>query len=235
MDRDERDEFIGKLQRWKYEGCSILLVGDALDLLRQTSELLLGDENSDRYRILVRTDAGWQSIYDRLPETSTSNARNQTKILDYDSLPRSATTDAPTDQEKIPEVPVYGGLDRLYDEITETMEEFEFQNDELPASALRLSVDTLRPLLEEYDHEAVRRWIHHTDNATKSYQGIAHYLLPKPYGSKTVQRLQGQFEAVIEVRPYDDEGAERKERWHVPDCDITTPWRVMDDETRGMM
>jgi hypothetical protein len=235
MERDERDEFIGKLERWKYEGCSILVVGDALDLLRQTSELLLGEEGNDRYRIFVRTDAGAESVYDRLPEASASNTRNRTKILDYDSIPRSATTELATEQDRIPEVPVYGGLDRVYDEITETMAEFEFQNDRLPANALRLSVDTLRPFLEEYDHEEVRRWIHHIDNATKSYQGIAHYLLPKPYTSETVQRLQGQFEAIIEVRPYNDEGAERKERWHIPNQDITTPWRVMDDETRGMM
>lgn len=235
MDRDERDEFIGKLKRWKYEGCSILVVGDALDLLRQTSELLLGEEGNDRYRILVRTDAEPRSVYDRLPEASVSNVRNQTKILDYDSIPRSATADVRAEQERIPEVPVCGGLDDLYDEITETMEEFEFQNDGLPANALRLSVDTLRPFLEEYDHDEARRWIHHIGNATKSYRGIAHYLLPKPYTSETVQRLQGQFEAVIEVRPYDDEGGERKERWHVPDQDITTPWRAMDGETRGMM
>lgn len=235
MDRDERDEFIGKLKRWKYEGCSILVVGDALDLLRGTSELLLGESGNDRYRIFVRTDAELGSVYDRLPAASGSALRNQTKILDYDSVPRSAVTATTTEQARIPEVPVSGGLDRLYDEITETMAEFEFRNDGLPASALRLSFDTLRPVLAEHDLEEVRRWLHHVDSATKSYGGITHYLLPKPYTSETVRQLQGQFEAVIEVEPYDDEGARRKERWHVPNADITTPWRAMDGERRGMM
>jgi len=235
MDGDERDEFIGKLKRWKYEGCSILVVGEALDLLRGTSELLLGEATNDRHRIFVRTDAQPGSIYDRLPATG-SDPRDQTRILDYDSVPRSAAATAPTtEHERIPETPVGGGLDRLYDEITETMAEFESRNDGLPPSGLRLSIDTLCPLLAANDREEVRRWIHHVEDATKSYQGIAHYLLPKPYPSETVQRLQGQFEAVIEVEPYDDEGAKRKERWHVPDADISTPWRVMVGERRDMM
>jgi hypothetical protein len=234
MDRDERDEFIGKLKRWKYEGCSILVVGEALDLLRGTSELLLGEPDNDRYRVFVRTDAEPGSVYDRL--SSGTDPSGQTKILDYDSVPRSAAAaTTTTEREHIPEVPVSGGLDRLYDEITETMAEFDSRSGGLSASELRLSVDTLRPLLAAYDSEEVRRWIHHVDGATKSYQGIAHYLLPKPYTSETVQRLRGQFEAVIEVQPYDDEGAKRKERWHVPGGDITTPWRAMDGERRGMM
>lgn len=237
MDRDERDEFIGKLKRWKYEGCSILVVGGALDLLRETSDLLLGESGNDRYRLVVRTDATPGSVRDRLP-AAEAGASDRTRIFDFGSVPRSATASAATattEHERIPEVPVRGDLDRLYEELTETMAAFEAHNDGLPPSGLRLSLDTLRPLLAEYDREAVGHWLHHVNSATKSYGGIAHYLLPKPYTSEAVRDLQGQFEAVIEVEPYDDEGAERKERWHVPDADITTPWRAMDGDRSGMM
>lgn len=235
MDRDEREEFMSKLDRWKSEGCSILVVGEALDLLRQTSKLLLGGPDRSRYRAFVVTDAESSSVHERLPDRPQASMRTQTKIIDYESIPRSATTETPTELASIPKMPVYGGIDRLYDEITETAESFEFQNDQLPPGAFRLSFDTLRPLLAEYDCETVERWLMHTGNLTKRYRGMGHYLLPQPYSSETVQQLQDTFEAVIQVRASSGTDAKRKERWHVPDADITTPWRLVDDDSERLM
>lgn len=235
MTPEERDEFVDNLERWKREGCSVLVVGEALDLLRQTSERLLGEDDLERYRIFALTDAEVDSVYERVRTDAPSALARQTRILDYESIPRSATTDVGAGTNRIPEVPVYGGLERLYDELTETMAEFESRSEGLPSGALRVSVDTLRPLLKRYDRDAVCRWMRHVDSATKSHHGIGHYLLPKPYASETVRRLRESVEIVIEVGPYDDEEAARKERWHVPDEGLTTPWRVVDDETRGVM
>lgn len=236
MNDAERDEFVGKLKRWKSEGCSILVVGEALDLLRETSQLLLGAEDRRRYRLFVLTDTSPETAASRLPDASASNLERRTKIIDYDSMPRSeAAGTASAAPSPIPVVPVHGGLDRLYDEATETMEQFDFQADPLDSGSLRVSIDTVDDLLVEHDRDEVRRWLHHLGNATKSYHGMAHALLAKPYDSETVQALATDFDAVIEVRPYDEDGSTRKERWHVPGHDLTTPWRAMDDEPRGMM
>lgn len=235
MDRDERDEFIGKLKRWKCEGCSILVVGEMLDLLRGTSELLLGDDDRNRYRLFVLTDAESASVYDRLSDTSASHFEDRTKILDQGPAPRSVATATTSTTKRVPHVPVVGGLDQLYDEITETFEEFRKRDDRFPAAALRLSVDTLGPLLERYEREDLGCWLSHVGDATKSYHGIGHCLLPKPYDSEAVQQLQRHFDAVIEVEPSEADGATRKERWHVPRQDMTTPWRVIDGDESGMM
>lgn len=236
MNDAERDEFVGKLKRWKSEGCSILVVGEALDLLRETGELLLGAEDRPRYRLFVFTDTNPETAASRLPTASDSNLERRTKIIDYESMPRSeAAGTAMTAPNPIPVAPVRGGLDSLYDEATETMAEFDSRADSLDFGALRASIDTVDDLLVDRDREEVRRWLHHLGNATKSYHGIAHALLAKPYDSETVQALAADFDAVIEVRPYDEDGSTRKERWHVPGHDLTTPWRPMDDESRGMM
>lgn len=229
MNRAERDEFVGKLDRWKHEGCSVLVVGEVLDLLRETSDLLLGDDDRERYRVVVATDADPDAVAELLGGVSTPDRR--ARLLDYRSTPRSAAVDR-GGVDRVPEVPVSGDLDRLYAEFTATLEAFD---DDLPSGALRASVDTLRPLLRAYDRDRVAHWLTHVGNAAKSYRGIAHYLLPKPYTSETVQHLQGHVDAVIEVGTYDDPDADRKERWHVPGADLTTPWRPMDDATRGAL
>lgn len=234
MDRDERDEFIGKLKRWKYEGCSILVVGETLDLLRQTSELLLGADDTERYRLFVLTDAESATVSDRLFDASPSDLRSHTRVIEYGPIPRSVAA-ATTSTGPIPKTSVYGGLDDLSYELSEEMAKFDSLADGLPSAALRVSVDTLGPLLTEHDYDEVCRWLDDLGDATKSHRGIAHSLLPKPYHSEAVQQLQGRFEAVIEVKPSHDEGAKRKERWHVPNSGLTSPWRVMSGDTRGMM
>lgn len=237
MNDAERDEFVGKLKRWKSEGCSILVVGEALDLLRETSELLLGAERRRRYRLFVLTDTTPETAADRLPDASDQTVERWTKIIDYDSVLRSeAVETGPTASlARTPVVPVCGDLDRLYDETTEAMEEFDRRANRLNSGALRVSIDTVDDLLVDRDRKAVSRWIHHVGDATKSYRGIAHSLLAKPYESETVQAMAGDFDAVIEVQPYDADDSTRKQRWHVPGQDLTTPWRPMGDESRGMM
>ena len=236
MNDAERDEFVGKLKRWKSEGCSILVVGEALDLLRETGQLLLGADDRPRYRLFVLTDTSPETATSRLPDGPDPTLARRTKILDYDSMPRSeAAGTAGTAPSPIPVVPVRGGLDRLYDEATKTMAGFDRQADPLTAGSLRVSIDTVDDLLVDHDRDEVRRWLHHLGNATKSYHGMAHALLAKPYTSETVQAIASDFDAVIEVQPYDEDDSTRKERWHVPHHDLTTPWRPMDDEPRGMM
>lgn len=236
MNDAERDEFVGKLKRWKSEGCSVLVVGEALALLRETSRLLLGAEDRRRYRLFALTDTTPETAVGRLPDPAESNLNRRARILDLESMPRSeAAGTARTAPNPVPVVPVHGGLDRLYDEATETMEKFDRQADRLGSGEFRVAIDTADDLLVDHDRDEVRRWLHHLGNATKSYRGIVHVLLSKPYASETVQAMASDFDAVIEVRPYDEDGSTRKERWHVPGHDLTTPWRPMDDDPRGMM
>jgi hypothetical protein len=50
---------------------------------------------------------------------------------------------------------------------------------------------------------------------------MAHYVVPAPYDSETVQSLRGHVDATVELRERRD-GPEQ--RWYLSEPELTTPW-----------
>jgi hypothetical protein len=86
---------------------------------------------------------------------------------------------------------------------------------------VRLSVDSLVPLLESHGVTAVRSFLDRVGARVRSVRGMAHYVLPVPGDSEPVREVVESFDAVIELRSPD---GRPEQRWHLPDRDLTTRW-----------
>ena len=222
--------FQSRLRRLKREGCNLLVVGDApRELFAQASESMLGDADARRWRVFGLTDATPESVRDRLPAASaTPRPLSETTKLVTHPVGSQRTTDAanPTGPTTtvpgaaIPEVTVEDtDLAEFGRELCSTIETFGARS--YRPAEVRLSVDSLAPLLDCYDREEVRRFLRSVGSCVRDWNAMAHYVLPVAYDSEQCQRLADEFDAVVELRTT-SECAE--ERWHLPSSDATMPW-----------
>ncbi|WP_137287425.1 DUF7504 family protein [Halorussus salinisoli] len=231
---DAATRFLDVLRELKADGCNLLVVGDApRRLFTETSGSLLGGTEERRYRLLAVTDASPQSVVERLPdpEEMAGTFTETTEIINHASPPRSVV-----DAGDRPEVPTLDDISErrvvdpqlagLQAEIAESMAAFNRHAGSLGPTQLRVGVDSLGALFEHYDDDVVSRCLQVITGYVSDYDAMGHYVLTEPYGSERVERLVGEFDAVVEVRAVDsvkhDHHAE--ERWHVPSHDLTTNW-----------
>ncbi|WP_168215773.1 DUF7504 family protein [Halorussus ruber] len=162
----------------------------------------------------------------------------------YDNLtPDTTAPDTPTADTTAPETTVLGeaipevdvsdaDLEAFRRELVSALDAFGVRSHR-PAS-VRLSVDSLVPLLDRYDREAVRRFLRAVTDRVHDRDAMAHYVLPVAYDSDTCQGLVEEFDAVVELRTTiecatDSSGDSPRphraeERWHLPESDATMPW-----------
>ncbi len=69
-------------------------------------------------------------------------------------------------------------LCQLVTDVIDTVEEFEDEADGFEPSELRVCVDSLVPLLQQYDTEDVFRFVHVTTARIEQARGMGHYHLP---------------------------------------------------------
>lgn len=229
--------FQSRLGQLKREGCNLLVVGDApRELFTRASESMLGDPDARRWRVFGRTDATPESVRNRLPAASVAPRPQSetTQIVSHPIAPQR-TTDAAETTTHIPEVTVSDtGLSGFRSELLEAIEQFNARSHR-PAE-VRLSVDSLAPLLDCYDREAVRRFLRTVTDRVYDWNAMAHYVLPVAYDSDRCQRLVDEFDAVVELRTTSEQADEQssfddsprsyhaQERWHLPESDATMPW-----------
>ncbi|WP_137286476.1 DUF7504 family protein [Halorussus salinisoli] len=248
--RNERDEppddglavFRMKLRQLKTEGCNLLVVGDApREVFTRTSEGMLGDSAARRWRVFALTDASPESVYDRLPAASDTPRplSKTTKVVNHALPPRPITDLADTPVAAVPEVSVGdANLAGLRTELDEAIREFCSQS--YRPAEIRVTVDSLAPLLDHYEFEVVRRFLRTVGERVHDCDAMAHYVLPRPYDSEYCQRLVSEFDAVVELRTVPEEtradagesnqsntgtrSHHAEERWHLPNSDTTMPW-----------
>jgi hypothetical protein len=238
--------FQSRLRRLKREGCNLLVVGDVpRELFTRASESMLGDADARRWRVFGLTDATPESVRDRLPSADAAPRPHSetTKIVTHAvGSQRTADTASVTDitapettvpGEAVPEVDVSDGdLEAFQRELVSALDVFGVRSHR-PA-AVRLSVDSLAPLLDRYDRESVRRFLRTVADRVHDRNAMAHYVLPVAYDSDTCQGLTEEFDAVVELRTTiecatdssDDSPRPHRaeERWHLPESDTTMPW-----------
>lgn len=229
--------FQSRLRRLKREGCNLLVVGDApRELFMRASASMLGDADARRWRVFGRTDATPESVRDRLPAASVAPRPQSetTKIVSY-PIASQRTTETAGTTGHVPEVTVSDVcLPGFRSELLAALEEFSTRSHR-PA-AVRLSVDSLAPLLDRYDREVVRQFLRTVTDRVHDWNAMAHYVLPVAYDSDQCQRLVDEFDAVVELRTTSERVDEQsssddspqayraEERWHLPELAATMPW-----------
>jgi hypothetical protein len=214
--RHEERAFTESLQRLKRHGCNLLLVGSVPGRTRAAAvRRLLGDETLRRERVVAATEESPDRITGRLEAPDA-------RILDHASTSEvRGTTTRAVGVTRNPRVrQVKSGLDALERAIVEEIGRVERAGGLRPGE-LRVSVDSLRPLLGTCSVESVGEFVDRVGERVRDADGMAHHVVPASYDSTVVQSLTEYVDATVELRARRD-GSEQ--RWHLPGADLTTPW-----------
>jgi hypothetical protein len=230
------------LAELKRNGCNILVVGT--NALGSACERLLGESSAGpRYRLFVTTDASSASAHARLDSVQSGPYHDEAMVVNWDADVRGATADSADRYRGIDDEPgvrdatdppfreVFvenGDLGELGTAVEETVESFEDESGGLSPAELRLCLDSVTPLVAEYEYRDVRRFLLRLTETVERVDGMAHYHMPAEYDSETVENVEPLFDAVVEVRRTDgevgQEDAEVEQRWHLGEPDLTTDW-----------
>lgn len=229
--RGEAEEagFQEVLARLKVEGCNLLLTGEVPgEVADVASRRLLGAPSEDRKRLLVFTDASVDRVPARLPG-GVGPTDPDVRVVEQAECTRSAAaslTDAgPGIDAAAPPFPVRSvgeDLAELRTAIGDAVSEFDEATGGLEPAQFRLSVDSVRLLLDEHPPDAVSKFLRTVTALVKGVRGMAHYHLPVPDESGPVASVTSLFDARIELRQRD--GMIPEQRWHVPARGQRTNW-----------
>ncbi|MFC4541125.1 hypothetical protein ACFO5R_04185 [Halosolutus amylolyticus] len=224
-DREEEptdDSFTEELSQLKRRGASVLVVGSVRpEHQRSASRRLLGHASErDRRRVLVSTSSG--DHHSLVSEPSISDGL---RFVTYGSQTRSAVASEPIDDHTPPAIDDDGTTaDTLGDlgiAISSAIEDFETDADGFEPSELRVGVDSLLPLLEDYSTEQVFKFVHLINGRVTDVDGMVHYLLPVEPDADVVPVLKPLFDVLVELQ---DRNNCLQERWSLPDSGHCSGW-----------
>lgn len=219
------DAFTEELSRLKRQGASVLVVGSVRPEQQQgVSRRLLG-HTSDRVRrrVLVSTSGDG---HDRSLGGDPSSS-DTLRVVHYESQTRSAVTQGPGDDSHATpsiddgDTATAETLGDLGISISGAIESFESDADGLEPSELRVGIDSLLPLLEDYSTEQVFKFVHLTNGRVKDVGGMVHYQLPVEPDADVVPVLEPLFDILVELR---DRNGCPQERWSLPDSGHCSGW-----------
>lgn len=205
----DRATFARTLGTLKQEGSNILLVGAETTGVHQTAcrRLLGGTEQESRYRLFVTGDGDGDGC-----GCDGGATTELVRTVDFSSGVLEADAEPGESQPS---------LGALGIEIVETIDEFADAADGFSPSELRVCVDSLVPLLQEYDSEAVFRLLHVTTSRVDQARGMGHYHLPLSSDHDAVNLLEPMFDAIVTVR---SRRGTDEHQWYLRDADTTTDW-----------
>jgi hypothetical protein len=219
--------FAQALSALKRRGSNVLVVGEGRDCSQlDACRRLLGDATAGpRHRILVSTAEGID-IDRRLPAEEPRSG--SITLVDRTIKTRSAAAGETTNSTssigsvstKLVEDEELGSLGEA---TAEAIAGIEAEGPLAPAE-LRVCVDSLTPLLEEYDDRDVSEFLGALGEEIRRVNAMGHVHLPVEYGSEPAETLAPAFDAVVELRV---SGEESEQRWHLQDEEITTDWLAL--------
>jgi hypothetical protein len=197
----------------KHQGCNLLVTGAvAEDVTARATRKLLGTPTEPRERVLALTDPVVENPVTYLPGSLYPH-HDGIEILDYRDVGRAASTVERSD----------GGSPRTLDAIGEELcATVAGRGSDTDPAQLRLSVMSLRPLLDRHDADTVATFLEDLTSTVLDTRGMAHYHLRLPDDDPVVDSLSSLFDARIELRQLD--GMIPEQRWHVPAEDAETDW-----------
>lgn len=227
---EETTALVQELDALKQRGTNLLVVGSRMpEAHRLACRQFLGEASAGpRRRLFALTDP-CSGIEERLPDAATDP--DSLRVVRYAAENRSATAVQTDPSTPCPQpAEEAGGRDERdeHDDISEfglavsrAIAEFEATGDGLSPAELRLCVDSLTPLLSEYESETAFRFLHLLTERVRSVDGMAHYHLTTDLESRTVGLIEPLFDAVIELCLHD---GELHQRWYLRDSGLTTGW-----------
>lgn len=225
-DGSDDEQFTAELSQLKRQGASVLVVGSVrTEQRRDVCQRLLGQATvQPRRRVLVSTTGEGHNMSHLVGDTESAT----TTRVSYETHSRSAAA-SNTDSQPMESVSVStdespvttATLADLGIAISNAIEEFERDATSLAPGELRVAVDSLVPLLEEYGAERVFKFAHLTNGRTRDADGMIHYHLPMDRDSDVVSVLTPVFDIVIELR---DRNGAFQERWTINDGDHSSGW-----------
>lgn len=202
--------FARTLGTLKKEGSNVLLVGAEATRTHETAcrRLLGATERDHRYRLFITSDQGVGCG----EEDGAESERVHT--IDYShAVPEAGSEPAP-DGDRTP-------IGALGIEIVETIDEFAEDADGFAPSELRVCVDSLVPLLQEYDPQSVFRLLHMLTSRVDQARGMGHYHVPLAPDHDAVNLFEPMFDAIVTVR---SRGGTEQQQWYLREAETTTDW-----------
>ena len=208
VDGSDSSTFAQTLESLKREGCNILIVGASATAAHEAvCQRLLGDLSAhDRYRLTVTGEG----VTYRSQTCHHGHAGSNTRVVAYPDGPTTAETDTPQNP-----------LGTFGADFIDAIREIEADANGLEPAELRVCVDSLVPLLTEYETETVFKLLHLTSVSVKNAHGMGHYHLPVARDHDAVNLLEPLFEAIVEVRT---RGERTEQRWHLRDQSTASDW-----------
>lgn len=201
----ERATLVRALGTLKREGSNVLVVGREQGAHASICRRLSGELDRPRYRLFVTTNHA-QTPFEPAPDGDgidwvVAYSRGE---VDHDGV----TADVSVDELSTLGSTLLRGIDR-------------FDAESAEPSDLRLCVDSLAPLLAEYDAERVFRFLHVVTSRVRRASGLGHYHLPLERDHDDVRLLEPLFDAVLEVRTRD---GRVEQRVHLEERDASSQW-----------
>jgi hypothetical protein len=230
---EETTALVQELDALKQRGTNLLVVGSRMpEAHRRACRQFLGEASAGpRRRLFALTDP-YSGIEERLPDAETDP--ESLRVVRYAADHRSATAVQPDSSSPCPEAVEGADGRETHDEhdehddlgefglaVSRAIAEFEAASDGLSPAELRLCVDSLTPLLSEYESETAFRFLHLLTARVRSVDGMAHYHLTTDPESRTVGLIEPLFDAVIELCLHE---GELHQRWYLRDSGLTTGW-----------
>lgn len=214
------------LEALKQEGCNLLVTGAVSgEVTDVATRRLLGAPFAERKRVVALADVALDRVDDRLPGGCRPTDSN-VHVVARRNEARSAAASGSAPVEPTPTVDsvrtVGSDLRAFRGAICDAVVEYDEAAEGLDPAEFRLSLDSLRLLLDDHDRDAVARFLRAVTALVSGVNGMAHYHLPVDDDADVVASLAPLFDARIELRRR--EGVAPEQRWHVPEYDARTAW-----------
>lgn len=224
-DRVQPATFRDALAELKAGGCNLLVTGEVdAKVTDAMSRRLLGAADQPRKRVVVLADRTTADADRMLPNGVHADDAG-VAVVDHALSTRGATAgDQPAaDQPAAGPKPAGSepNPERLRRKVSTTLVDVETAAGGFDPAELRLSLVTLRPLVDRYGVDAVERLLRGVRAHVAGVSGMAHYHLPLADDATPVAELAPLFDARIELRVQNGVGPEQ--RWHLPELG-TSPW-----------
>ncbi len=224
--------FVRSLAELKRTGCNLLVVGRTAPNVHTIgcSRLLGRDGQSPRWRVFVRTDGSCQCDTD----ACATPAPDRTRTIPFRPHVRSTAARSVLPSDAPGPTPGYerdgprsSSVAAIPIEVDAVIDEFETAGGPFEPAALRLCVDSLAPLLEEYNLDVVFRLLHLLTTRVGVVDGMGHFHLPLPIDHEYVRTVEPLFDAIIELKANE---SRLEQRWHLYERGVTSEWLPLERE-----
>jgi hypothetical protein len=218
------EAFSDELSRLKREGTSVLVVGSVwpdhhLDV---SQRLLSCGSDRIRRRVLVSTTSGPHHV-SRFAGDADSNTLS---VISYDApdhgVAPETTPSRRSDETAITKVHTLAGLGTA---ISNAIDAFETDANGLEPAEVRVSIDSVGPLLEEYGKQRVFKFLHLINGRTQHVGGMAQYHLPVDRDARIGTILSPLVDVVVELRK---RNGDAQERWIIDGGAHSSGWLPVD-------